>query len=46
MLKRVQMVMQNSHTCLDERVNVQHEGLSPADDELIHAGDGMRPATQ
>lgn len=33
-------------TCLDERVDVQHEGLRPADDELIDAGDGMRPATQ
>ncbi len=36
----------SSQTCLDERVDVQHEGLSPADDELIDAGDGMRPATQ
>lgn len=35
-----------SQTCLDERVNVQHEGLSPADDELIDAGNGMRPGTQ
>lgn len=33
-------------TCLDERVDVQHEGLRPADDELIDAGDGVRPATQ
>lgn len=35
-----------SQTCLDERVDVQHESLSPADDELIDAGNGMRPATQ
>lgn len=33
-------------TCLDERVDVQHEGLRPADDKLINAGDGVRPATQ
>lgn len=33
-------------TCLDERVDVQHEGLRPADDELIDAGDGVGPATQ
>lgn len=33
-------------TCLNERVDVQHESLSPADDELIDAGDGMRPVTQ
>lgn len=35
-----------SGTCLNERVDVQHESLSPADDELIDAGNGMRPATQ
>lgn len=35
-----------SKTCLNERVDVQHESLSPADDELIDAGNGMRPATQ
>lgn len=35
-----------SQTCLDERVDVQHESLSSADDELIDAGNGMRPATQ
>ena len=33
-------------TRLNERVDVQHKSLSPADDELIDAGDGMRPATQ
>lgn len=35
-----------SQTCLDERVDVQHKSLSPADDELIDTGDGVRPATQ
>lgn len=45
--KRQQRVrMHYSHTCLNERVDVQHESLSPADDELINAGDGVRPATQ
>lgn len=39
-------ICQCSQTCLNERVDVQHESLSPADDELIDAGDGMRPATQ
>ena len=28
---------------LDEGVNVHHEGLRAADDELVHAGDGVRP---
>lgn len=31
---------------LDEGVDVQHERLSPADDELVDAGDGVRPAAQ
>lgn len=33
-----------SQTCLNERVDVQHKSLSPADDELIDTGNGMRPA--
>ena len=28
---------------LDEGVNVHHEGLRAADDELVDAGDGVRP---
>lgn len=35
-----------SQTCLDERVDMQHKSLSSADDKLIDAGNGMRPATQ
>lgn len=35
-----------SQTCLDERVDVKHQRLSPADDELVDTGDGVRPGTQ
>lgn len=44
--KRTKSTVRYAVTCLNERVDVQHERLSPADDELIHAGDGVRPATQ
>lgn len=28
---------------LNEAVNVDHQSLGPADDKLVHTGNGMRP---